>query len=428
MKLSTKLRLNAALLMAFLLATGLTAFLAFRQIEDSFRKSGFVDRIAADAFDLNVLTLDFLLNPTERARQQWLAAHASMAENWEAAVFTKKDAQVLFRKIQRNHRDLLILFPLIADRLENGSGTEPSGAASRAFISRFSNQILLKTQVIVSAAERLEDIGRDHVVKDLKMAGWIIGVSGGLFLLLGVLISVRIHRSIARPLIRLHQGAIRISEGDWNFRTGVRAADEVGDLSRAFDNMIETLAKTTVSRDRLLEEIQNHRTTLAALRASEEKFRSITAAAQDAIILMDDRGRITYWNDAASAIFGHSAEAVTGEMLHETVAPEKYHGTYKARLAEFARTGKGPAVGKTMEVTGSRKDGGEFPAELSMSSVLLDGRWTAVGIVRDVTEKKRIEVRLRQSEKMESIGHLAGGIAHDFNNIRDHSKSLCFSK
>ncbi len=418
MKLSTRLRLGMAALLVFLLMIGLTAAATFRQVERSFRKSAFVDRIVADAFDLNALTLDFLLNRTERARDQWLAKHRIMAEDWEAARFDRQSERAMLRKIQRNHRDLMAIFPLIADRLTTpaASGLNRKGE-NEVFVARFSNQILLKTGVIVSAAERLDDMSRDESVRDLKMAGWAIVLAGGVFLLLGVLVSTRIQRTIAAPLARLHRGVIQIREGDWEFRTGIRGDDEVGELSEAFDTMVDTLRRTTVSRDRLLEEIENHRTTLAAFKASEEKFRSITAAAQDAIILMDDRGRVTYWNDAAAAIFGYPAETVIGERLHQWVAPDRYHDVYKAGMAEFARSGAGPSIGKTVEVTAVGKGGREFPVELSTSAVLLNGRWTAVGSVRDVTEKKRIEARLRQSEKMESIGHLAGGIAHDFNNI-----------
>ena len=135
-----------------------------------------------------------------------------------------------------------------------------------------------------------------------------------------------------------------------------------------------------------------------SLRASEEKFRSISASAQDAIIMIDNEGNIYYWNEAAERIFGYSAqEVLTKKCL--LILPKRYHTVFTKEFSNFKTTGKGPAIGKTLEFEGIRKSGKEFPIEISLSAVMIDGKWCATGILRDISERKQAEESLRESER-----------------------------
>jgi PAS domain S-box-containing protein len=125
-----------------------------------------------------------------------------------------------------------------------------------------------------------------------------------------------------------------------------------------------------------------------ALREREAQMRSITESAQDAIIMMDHGGLISYWNPAAEAIFGYRREEALGRNLHGLLVPEPYHSAYRAAHPEFQRTGQGSAVGKTLEMAAIRKDGKEIAVSLSISAVALGGEWHSVGVVRDITAHK----------------------------------------
>lgn len=150
---------------------------------------------------------------------------------------------------------------------------------------------------------------------------------------------------------------------------------------------------------RLRQEIEERKRAEKALRESEERFRSISASAQDGIVMMDSKGNITYWNEAAERIFGYTKEEVIGKEAHIILTPERYHETYKKGVSRFRETGQGPVIRKTLELSAVRKDGVEFPIELSVSAIKLRGKWYSTGIVRDITDRKRAEEALRESEE-----------------------------
>ncbi len=135
-----------------------------------------------------------------------------------------------------------------------------------------------------------------------------------------------------------------------------------------------------------------------ALRDSEERFRSISEAAQDAIIMMDNEGCISLWNPAAERIFGYRASEAIGKLLHTLIAPPEMFADFQAAFAQWRNTGTGAAVGGVTELPAVRKGGARLEIELSLSSVRIGGVWNAVGICRDISDRKKAEQALRASE------------------------------
>jgi len=132
------------------------------------------------------------------------------------------------------------------------------------------------------------------------------------------------------------------------------------------------------------------------LKESEEKFRLISSNAMDAIIQIDQLGNVSYWNKAAKRIFGYEFSEVKGKNLHELITPERYHQTHFKAFNIFKEVGEGALIGKILELIGKKKDGSEIPIELSLSRVKLDGKWNAIGIIRDISKRKDQENHLNQ--------------------------------
>ncbi|MEA1870551.1 MAG: PAS domain S-box protein [Euryarchaeota archaeon] len=147
-----------------------------------------------------------------------------------------------------------------------------------------------------------------------------------------------------------------------------------------------------------------------ALQESEEKLRTITDSANDAIIMMDHVGNTSYWNKAAEQMFGYTEEEVIGKELHALIVPERFHAAFSKGFEGFKETGQGDAVGKTLELAAFGKDGKEFPVELSLSGVKLKGRWNAIGLLRDTTERKAAEEEIKKkADELEKFNRLAVG-------------------
>ncbi|MEN6320957.1 MAG: PAS domain S-box protein [Syntrophaceae bacterium] len=137
---------------------------------------------------------------------------------------------------------------------------------------------------------------------------------------------------------------------------------------------------------------------LDALSKSESLIRAITDSTQDAILMMDPTGCISFWNPAAEHIFGYTPPEAIGQNLHQFLAPKRYMESYYTAFFKFKKTGQGEAIDKTIELQACRKNGEEFPIELSLSAIRLEEGWHAVGIIRDITSRKQTEEALRESE------------------------------
>lgn len=136
-----------------------------------------------------------------------------------------------------------------------------------------------------------------------------------------------------------------------------------------------------------------------ALRESEERVRTIAGAALDAVMMMENDGSIGFWNEAAERIFGYSEAEAMGRDLHALLAAEQYQVEFKQAFRHFQQTGSGAAMGKVLELRARRKNGEEFPVEVSISPVRIGGKWHAVGIIRDITERKRVAEELEESRQ-----------------------------
>jgi PAS domain S-box-containing protein len=130
-----------------------------------------------------------------------------------------------------------------------------------------------------------------------------------------------------------------------------------------------------------------------AERAGEIGFQALAEAAPDAIVCGDAYGRITYWNRAAEQNFGWTADEALGEPL-TLIIPERFRRLHEDGLERYLATGKTKIIGRPVELAGLRKDGGEFPLELSI------GTWTSHGdvhftaILRDIGDRRKDELAL----------------------------------
>ncbi len=166
----------------------------------------------------------------------------------------------------------------------------------------------------------------------------------------------------------------------------------------------------------IIHDLTERERTELALRESAARLKAVVDTAVDGVILINAQGCVSLFNPACERLFGYRADEVIGQNV-KILMPAPYRDEHDGYVESFRRTGERKIIGIGREVVGRRKDGSTFPMDLSVGEAKEAGESNFVGIIHDITDRKRTEEQLVQAQKMETVGQLSGGIAHDFNNL-----------
>ncbi len=186
----------------------------------------------------------------------------------------------------------------------------------------------------------------------------------------------------------------------------------------------------------VLRDITEQREVEKYIRSNEERFRAVVESAYDAIISTDSDGKIIFWNLAARTCFGYSSDDILGKTV-TSIVPKRFAKKFNNRIGVYLSLDHGTVIGRSVELIGLRRDGTEFPMEVSLANWKTDEGMFVTAIARDITERNKAEHDLRtskerleemharlkenqaqliQSEKLASLGLIAAGVAHEINN------------
>jgi len=163
---------------------------------------------------------------------------------------------------------------------------------------------------------------------------------------------------------------------------------------------------------------------LLVLRESEARKAAILESALDCVITIDHCGRIVEFNPAAEATFGYSRAEVLGQELAEKLIPPTLRYAHRNDFANYLATGHGPGIGRRVEMTSMHASGREFPVELSISVVQLDGPPLFTAYLRDLTDRKRVEAereelnhQLLETSRRVGMADVATSVLHNVGNV-----------
>lgn len=206
-------------------------------------------------------------------------------------------------------------------------------------------------------------------------------------------------RWIRSPLRQLSLYTSNIAVGRYDTSINYQSSDEIGTLIAAFDSMREQVRQR---EDDLIE--------------SQERNVAVIENAIDGIITIDELGVVMSYNPASEKIFGYTSAEVIGQNI-KILMPEPYHSEHDNYLKNYMTSGDKKIIGIGREVEGLKKDGSKFPLELSVSEVKLKNRRLFIGMIRDITDRKKSEAqRARYANALEKLHNITSNINSDFEH------------
>lgn len=248
-------------------------------------------------------------------------------------------------------------------------------------------QLLLKTRVtaLMFELENLVQRSTMETKDNLHSAQWMLIVISVFGLASGTAIGLFLRRRITSSVATAVDAAQRIAAGERKVAFPRTVLSETTTLLNAMEAMLQSINETE-----------------QRLRDSEIRVRAVLDTVAEGIITIDPYGTIESFNPAAERIFGYSSAEVIGANVR-MLMPEPYHGEHDGYLERYRRTGVAHIIGIGKEVTGLRKDGATFPMELAVTEMNLDGQQSFVGMVRDITERKKVD-RMK-NEFISTVSH-----------------------
>ena len=219
---------------------------------------------------------------------------------------------------------------------------------------------------------------------------------GLLMIIISCFLSAALSVVITNPIGKIIEGIRSYTAGDRSISLPTKAKDEIGELARSFENMIQTLDKSRKTETDLILRMQ-----------------AILDNTVDGLITIDEKGKIESFNTACTTIFGYASTEVLGKNV-KILMPAPYHAEHDAYLRNYKNTGKKKIIGIGREVLGRRKNGTTFPIDLSVSEVNVNGRTIYSGIVRDITDRKKAENALVEANT--ELEEFAYRTSHDLKS------------
>jgi signal transduction histidine kinase len=315
MNIRKKLYLNAVLPLILVASIGAVLYVTSRHVADVTAQERVAAELVKGVFELTIVADDYLLNHSERAERQWNMKYQSLGQLLGELRSREQAQAAILARMKSEHQGILATFNELAANHQKGIKSQErqaslaqrqaelaaaaaastnnkkvpatpnpalqevvteqaqakrEAAALREFDARLVGQLLAKSQAMVSGGLQLARINQDKVAQTERNAALTI-FGFVLFTGLGIAAtSLLINRSVVRPIARVKAGTEAVARGDLTYRLGIRTKDEIGDLARTFDQMLDNLRATTASRDELNRANEELRNSTSALIQSEK--------------------------------------------------------------------------------------------------------------------------------------------------------------
>jgi PAS domain S-box-containing protein len=267
-------------------------------------------------------------------------------------------------------------------------------------------------------AQEGEGVKLERSSMNLRMLIIVLAIT---IIIAGFLLSIYMTRVIIKPVNKIRllindlgKGIIRKADHRAN-------GDEIGKMVLSVNNLSEKLQATAAfahetglrnfdmpftplsDEDTLGKALiamrNNLKTNEQELIDANAEIQTVFNASLDAVVIIDEEGKIVKWDKKSEILFGWKEDEVMGLSLSEIIIPFRYREAHQQGMKHFLKTGKGPILGKTVEVHALKKNNDEFDISLSVSPSFIKDKYRFIGFIRDITPRKKAEAELRGSEE-----------------------------
>ncbi len=392
MMIRTKLKIVIYLCVTLGVISGIAVFYSFRHMEQKLQERREIHAIVRGVFDLTVLADEYLLYHEKRPLEQWNRIYNSLSGLIDGARDPSHRAYLV--GLKDDYKDLKVLFsrlivayknPMFKDDLE----------LSQQLESHRQSQILAKNQELVTRSDRLQERAERELLTGQKRIGRLIF---GIIVAVSVSIiglTLFIRKGVVLPFESLIEVAESIGKGNLDVRIETKARDEIGELSRTFDQMVSRLKVVMVSRTSLQEEVTHRKRAEEELKKERDFISAILSTAGAMVVVLDREGRIVRFNRACEKLTGYSFDEVEGIFLwNRLLLPEEKQSVIE--VFDDLKAGKFPNISENRWISRA----GEHRLITWANTALVDeeGRVEyVIGTGIDITEKREAEKAVRDA-------------------------------
>jgi PAS domain S-box-containing protein len=406
MKIKTQVTISLIIFVLLAAVIILSVYSSNNQLRMIQEKQRIIDDIDESSFDLYYLENDYLLHDGTRPVERWNLKYTELSRHLTALNASDPSQKALLDQMVSTQRDMNASFSNLVSVTRVVEGREPASASQE--LKEFSESTLTgQTQTLLSGSKELSQMVKAEALDIERRNTLVISFSIALLILFVLLNYLVINRSLLSSISLLHEGAERIGSGDLDTKIETVRNDELGDLSRAFNDMSDRLksARTMLisSNFKLIQENNDRKRAEEALKESEEKFRDIFSTINDGVQIHEiepdgSPGKFIEVNEVACRMLQYTREELLNRGPLDLVTG--YHDRpLKEIIGELSRSGHA-----IFETEHARKDGTIIPVEINAHVVTIQGRQVIVSVVRDITERKRAEELLvRVNRKLSTL-------------------------
>jgi PAS domain S-box-containing protein len=407
MKIKTQVGISLIIFVALAVLIIFSVYTSYNQLSDIEKKQQTIDNIETSSFDLYYLENDYIIHGGIKPVERWYAKYATLTGQFQELTVNSPSQKAVLNDLINRHRDLNTSFSNLVAVAGSVQGKEPIGA-SQELKEFYESTLAEQAQTLMSRSSELSQLVKTEAHDVEQRTVLVISFSIAVLMLFVLLTYLFINRSVLMSISALQKGSERVGSGDLDTKIEITSNDELGYLSLAFNDMSISLKNSrtlllasNVEFERKNMELMAANEQLAAtkeelkrqfyaLAESEEKFRGIFDHINDGLHIHEIGpdampGKFIEVNEVACRMLQYTRE----ELLEH--GPLDFVTDFHNRpLDEIF--GELSTIGHSIfETEHQRKDGTVLPVEINSHVVSLQGKRMVVGVVRDITERKRAE-------------------------------------